>query len=540
LSHSEIVITSSNQTLLYQNVIKRSELFVTDTLSPSQQQELDRLNYGMDIGNVFVVYGGSGMGKTTLLQTLQEQTSGAYVSMREFLTAMRGHHPLAMEEAFEQILLHALATHETVILDDLHLLYDVVCGCGFNLYPRSKFLNAVLTNLVTKVGDTPQKLIFGMQGSAPAPIRNRAYSCGVDQWTAKDYAFLCRAYLPQPLADSLDIAKIHRFAPKLNAHQIKSACLWLGKQSELTTDGVIEYLRSQRMVSNVDLEEVQAAELSDLKGINDIVRQLEANIILPLEDDALALELDIKPKRGVLLAGPPGTGKTTVGRALAHRLKSKFFMIDGTFIAGTRDFFERVKQVFDAAKQNAPSIIFIDDSDVIFADNAQPGLYRYLLTMLDGLESTSAGRVCVMMTAMDVSKLPPALIRSGRVELWLEMRLPDAPARADILREHAAKLPPAIGTVDVEALALATDGLTGADIKRLMEDGKILFAYDRAQNAPMRPSTDYFLQAIETVRANKERYAQAEAQASARTNSNPFAAFESMMMSGMSAMEGEE
>src|SRR6185369_15274329 len=137
----------------------------------------------------------------------------------------------------------------------------------------------------------------------------------------------------------------------------------------------------------------------------------------------------------------PGTGKTTVGRALAHRLKGKFFLIDGTFIAGTNEFYNRISQVFEAAKDNAPSVIFIDDADAIFEDGEERGLYRYLLTMIDGLESESAGRVCVMMTAMNVAHLPPALVRSGRVELWLEMKLPDAQARTDILSGFALNLP---------------------------------------------------------------------------------------------------
>ena len=265
------------------------------------------------------------------------------------------------------------------------------------------------------------------------------------------------------------------------------------------------------MISNVDIGEVQDVDLSMLKGIDDIVTALEANIILPLEDDSLASELNIRPKRGVLIAGPPGTGKTTIGRALARRLQGKFFLIDGTFISGSGDFYERIHRVFESAKQNAPSIIFIDDTDVIFEDGEERGLYRYLLTALDGLESESARRVCVIMTAMDVGALPPALVRSGRVELWLETQLPDREARLQILQDLLRDAPSVLADADIEKLADETDDLTGADVKRVVEDGKVLFAFDRSRNKPLAPITDYFVRAITTVRENKKRYAEAEA-----------------------------
>src|SRR5207237_10223600 len=175
--------------------------------------------------------------------------------------------------------------------------------------------------------------------------------------------------------------------------------------------------------SNVDLGEVQRVDLRDLKGVDDVIESLEANIVVPLENDRLATDLGLKPKRGVLLAGPPGTGKTTIGRALAHRLKGKFFLIDGTAIAGTGEFYDKVNEVFEAAERNSPSVIFIDDADVIFENDQERGFYRYLLTKLDGLESASAERICVMMTAMNVGSLPAALMRSGRLELWLETKL---------------------------------------------------------------------------------------------------------------------
>src|SRR5262249_46787082 len=153
-----------------------------------------------------------------------------------------------------------------------------------------------------------------------------------------------------------------------------------------------------------------------------------------------------------------------------------FFLLDGTFIAGSCNFYERVHELFEKAKQSAPSVLFIDDSDMLFEtqDLQSAGLYRYLLTLLHGLEGETAGRVCVMMTLMDVGTLPPALVRSGRVELWLQMRLPDEAARAAILGRHLAGLPESVGAVDGARLAREADSFTGADLKRLVEDGKAL------------------------------------------------------------------
>lgn len=248
-----------------------------------------------------------------------------------------------------------------------------------------------------------------------------------------------------------------------------------------------------------------------------MVESLEAGVVVPFENDTLAAELNLKPKRGILLAGPPGTGKTTVGRALAHRLKSKFFLIDGTFIAGTNWFYDRLRDVFESAKRNAPSIVFIDDCDVIFEDqHDRAGIFRYLLTILDGLEGESASRVCVMLTAMDVGVLPPALLRSGRVELWLETRLPDPEARAGILTARMAGLPPELSTADVSLLVPLTHGLTGADLKRIVEDAKIAYAYDRAKERPIRLPEAYFESAIGALRANKYNYVEAENRARER------------------------
>jgi transitional endoplasmic reticulum ATPase len=363
-----------------------------------------------------------------------------------------------------------------------------------------------------------KKLVLSTNSAVASSFTARCFSANIARYTDEDYAALLAIFLGAEQGKELDAAKIYRFAPKLTAHQIRAACDWLKASGALSTELYIDYLRSRRLASNVDLGEVEKVDLHDLQGVDDVIRSLETHIVLPLSDDSLSTQLGLKPKRGVLLYGPPGTGKTTVGRALAHRLRGKFFLVDGTFIAGSQDFYQRIHQVFEAAKDNSPAVIFIDDADAIFEDGEERGLYRYLLTMIDGLESEGRSRVCVMMTAMNLNHLPPALVRSGRVELWLEMKLPDIEARRRLLEIHRRDLPSELTGYDRDRILSATEGFTGADIKRLIEDSKALYGFDRAGGKPLRTATEYMDEAATGVRENKERYDKAEMAAQRKPN----------------------
>jgi transitional endoplasmic reticulum ATPase len=479
------------------------DLSLFTSLSPTQETIYHQLLRFLSAGSVCLLKGDAGTGKSSVLRALQRAHPAVILSVKDFLHVLLTRQPEAIEEAFLELAQTTLAEAETVFFDDFDLLLDVVEGYD---YPRAHLLDAVLTSILQDAENRRKCVVFAIGNEEiPSPIRHRAHSWRIENFNAKDYQAIASEYLSSK-PESLNWEEIYRFAPSLNAYQIRNAACWLaGDGKTITTQTFIEYLETHNLTSNVDLEEVAPVDWKDLKGVDDVIRELEAKIALPFENDALCQQLKLKPKRGVLLAGPPGTGKTTIGRALAHRLKSKFFLIDGTVVAGSRDFYETVASIFAKAKKNAPAIIFIDDADVIL-ESGDKGFYRYLLTQMDGLESASAERVCVMLTAIEASALPPAVLRSGRVELWLETRLPDEEARATIFRERLSELPPPLSLADFDALAKASRGLSGADLKSAVEDAKLLFAHCLVSEEGTEPVETYFQLAIKAIRAKATSY----------------------------------
>jgi transitional endoplasmic reticulum ATPase len=488
---------------IVESITTRQQRSTRIALSRTQREAAERVLLGLERGDLVVLRDQASDGKTTVLEHVQREIGGSMIGIRDLWAKLAARDPWDIEAAFLDLVESAFDGHELIIVDDLHRVKNVAEGCN---YPRQNLFDAALGALFSLARREGKRLLFATD-DAPECLETRAHTFDIGDFAAADYETICSAYLDPAISRRLDFIEIHRFAPSLNAHQLRKAAVWLSHEIGSDTPRFLEYLTTHNLVSNVDVQEVEPVDWKDLKGVEDVIEALEAKIALPFENRELAAEWHLKPKRGVLLSGPPGTGKTTIGRALAHRLKSKFFLIDGTMIAGSRNFYSEVHRIFEAAKRNAPSIVFIDDADVIFhGDDGDRGLYRYLLTMLDGLEGSRNGRVCVMMTAMEPNDLPAAILRSGRVELWLETRLPDEEARAEILRNKLSALPDPIGSAGIAGLAAGSRGLTGADLKAVVEDAKLLFAHDRTKGKT-KPPEEYFLAAIKTIRTNRRRYA---------------------------------
>src|SRR5262245_55453502 len=182
-------------------------------LSPSQQKVFKDALKDIADTSLVVVWGASGLGRTTILQALQAKTGGAFLSMRDYVERMERAHPLSFEETFQDFVLRAFKKNDTVYVDDLHLLDSVLC-CGYS-YPRKDFLDVPLSVIASYVEKTGKRWIVATSGSAPSPLPQRCTYDGLRNFAPEDYAFLVQRFVGRRRAQGLDFEKIHRYAPKL-------------------------------------------------------------------------------------------------------------------------------------------------------------------------------------------------------------------------------------------------------------------------------------------------------------------------------------
>jgi len=277
------------------------------------------------------------------------------------------------------------------------------------------------------------------------------------------------------------------------------------------TLAIVEVLPSafDSQIYGMEVETRPTETYVDVGGLKDQTIEVREAVELPLKKPHLFEQIGILPPKGILLHGPPGTGKTLLARAVAHETEATFLRVVGSELVqkyigeGAR----LVRELFESAKKNAPSIIFIDEIDAIGASRGQETssgdreVHRTLMQLLaemDGFDNRGDVKIIGATNRIDI--LDPALLRPGRFDRIIEIPLPDVEGRLAIFRIHTKKITLA-DDVDLLALARITEGKNGADLSAICMEAGMFAIRDERSSVTMLD----FEKAIRKISADFDR-----------------------------------
>ncbi|KAG0179301.1 ATPase of 26S proteasome regulatory subunit 4 [Apophysomyces sp. BC1034] len=241
------------------------------------------------------------------------------------------------------------------------------------------------------------------------------------------------------------------------------------------------------MVSVMKLEKAPTESYADIGGLEQQIQEIKEAVELPLTHPELYEEMGIKPPKGVILYGVPGTGKTLLAKAVANQTSATFLRIVGSELIQKYlgDGPKLVRELFRVAEENSPSIVFIDEIDAVGTkryDSTSGGereIQRTMLELLNQLDGfDSRGDVKVIMATNKIDSLDPALIRPGRIDRKIEFPLPDVKTKRRIFNIHTSRMTLA-SDVDLEEFVMSKDDLSGADIKAICTEAGLLALRER-------------------------------------------------------------
>lgn len=249
----------------------------------------------------------------------------------------------------------------------------------------------------------------------------------------------------------------------------------------------------------------------DLGGLGDQIQRLREMIELPLKHPEIFDKLGIKPPAGVLMHGPPGTGKTLIAKAVANECGAKFISIAGPEIMSKHygESEKGLRDIFQEASDNAPSILFFDELDAIASKREESvgeverRVVAQLLTLMDGV--SDRGQIVVIGATNRINAIDPALRRPGRFDREIEISVPDKDDRLEILQIHTRGMPLS-DDVNLKALAEHTHGFVGADLAALCKEAamKALRSFNKVFDLDQEIPAEQ----LNTIKITSEDFAQ--------------------------------
>ena len=227
----------------------------------------------------------------------------------------------------------------------------------------------------------------------------------------------------------------------------------------------------------VEMSESSLPEINyeDIGGLQEEIKKIREMVEIPIKHPEIFEKLGVEAPKGVLLHGPPGTGKTLLAKAVANESDANFILLNGPEVMSKfyGESEKKIRDIFEEAEKNAPSIIFIDEIDALapkredVSGEVERRVVSQLLTMMDGLKSR--GKVIVIGATNRISAIDPALRRPGRFDREIKINPPDKKGRLQILKIHTRGMP-IKKEVSLGELASLTHGFVGADLEALCKE----------------------------------------------------------------------
>ena len=258
------------------------------------------------------------------------------------------------------------------------------------------------------------------------------------------------------------------------------------------------------MVSVMKVDKAPLESYADIGGLETQIQEMKEAVELPLTHPELYEDIGIRPPKGVILYGEPGTGKTLLAKAVANQTSATFLRVTGSELIQKYlgDGPKLVRELFRIADEQAPTIVFIDEIDAVGTkryDSSSGGereIQRTMLELLNQLDGFDArDDVKVIMATNKIDSLDPALIRPGRIDRKIEFPAPDQKTRRHIFQIHTTRMNLS-EDVNLEEFVMSKDELSGADIKAMCTEAGLLALRERRMKisqAEFRKARDYVL-----------------------------------------------